>query len=286
MATRPRESPARRRRSIRPPGRYSATQYNASFVGFAPVNNPAITILVVLDSPEGQHHGGLVGGPVFKRIAEQVLAYRDVPHDVPAPSDVETAKNLQAARDRIRGIGRSSEIGGGAFSGRCGEDQASRAARRPVAFGDRMRVLSVVPSLTGQSVRGVTEECSRLGLVPSLIGNGVAVEQLPAAGTQVMRGSQRDGAVWAARGDSCRYRREGTGIERNVEAAARVGKCRRLRKKPESASDETQEHHSPERKSAESAGPATWRFGRLPTTAGRRRRQRFSSRCAAKNSRD
>ncbi|HXY79093.1 MAG TPA: penicillin-binding protein 2, partial [Candidatus Bathyarchaeia archaeon] len=64
-------------------GRYSATQYNSSFVGFAPVNNPAITILVVLDSPEGEHHGGEVGGPVFKRIAEQVLAYLGVPHDVP-----------------------------------------------------------------------------------------------------------------------------------------------------------------------------------------------------------
>ena len=74
-------------------GRYSATQYNASFVGFAPVNNPAVTILVVLDSPVGAHHGGEVGGPVFKRVAEQVLAYLDVPHDVPAPSDVETAKN-------------------------------------------------------------------------------------------------------------------------------------------------------------------------------------------------
>src|SRR5579871_1973664 len=74
-------------------GRYSKTQYNSSFVGFAPVNNPAISILVVLDSPVGAHHGGEVGGPVFKRIAEQVLAYRDEPHDVPAPSDVETAKN-------------------------------------------------------------------------------------------------------------------------------------------------------------------------------------------------
>ena len=73
-------------------GRYSATQYNSSFVGFAPVNDPAITILVVLDSPVGAHHGGEVGGPVFKRVAEQVLAYLAVPHDVPAPSDVETAK--------------------------------------------------------------------------------------------------------------------------------------------------------------------------------------------------
>ncbi len=44
-------------------GRYSPTQYNSSFVGFAPVNEPAVTILVVLDSPVGAHHGGEVGGP-------------------------------------------------------------------------------------------------------------------------------------------------------------------------------------------------------------------------------
>ena len=42
----------------------------------------------------------------------------------------------------------------------------------------------------GQSVRAVTEQCLRLGLVPSLIGSGMAVEQAPAAGAQVMRGSQ------------------------------------------------------------------------------------------------
>ena len=47
-------------------GRYSPNQYNASFVGFAPVNEPAVTILVVLDSPVGAHHGGEVGGPVFQ----------------------------------------------------------------------------------------------------------------------------------------------------------------------------------------------------------------------------
>ncbi len=84
-------------------GRYSATQYNSSFVGFAPVNNPVISILVVLDSPVGPHHGGEVGGPVFKRVAEQVLAYRDEAHDVPAPSDIETAKNLQVAPRRASG---------------------------------------------------------------------------------------------------------------------------------------------------------------------------------------
>src|SRR4029077_714666 len=77
-------------------GRYSASQYVASFVGLTPVNNPVVTILVVLDSPLDLHHGGQVGGPVFKRIAEQVLAYLDVPHDVPSPADTERARNTPA----------------------------------------------------------------------------------------------------------------------------------------------------------------------------------------------
>jgi cell division protein FtsI (penicillin-binding protein 3) len=161
-------------------GRYSATQYNSSFVGFAPVNDPAISILVVLDSPVGAHHGGEVGGPVFKRIAEQVLAYRDEPHDVPAPSDVETAQNQKSSRpaDRHDAAKESAEA------------RFQAAAAKTIVIGDTDAPVVVVPSLTGQSVRGVTEKCTKLGLTPSLIGSGVAVEQVPAAGTQAMRGTQ------------------------------------------------------------------------------------------------
>src|SRR5207245_174528 len=64
-------------------GRYSPRQLIASFTGFAPINNPAVTVLVSLDSPVGLHEGGQVAAPVFKRIAEQVLSYLDVPRDVP-----------------------------------------------------------------------------------------------------------------------------------------------------------------------------------------------------------
>jgi len=62
-------------------GAYSKTKYVASFIGFAPVNNPVVTIAVILDSPIGLHQGGQVSAPVFKRIAEQVLEYMHVPHD-------------------------------------------------------------------------------------------------------------------------------------------------------------------------------------------------------------
>ena len=62
--------------------RYDRVQHIASFSGFAPVNNPAITVTVILDSPVGAHHGGDVAAPIFNRIAQQVLEYLDVPHDI------------------------------------------------------------------------------------------------------------------------------------------------------------------------------------------------------------
>src|SRR6266852_8915 len=64
-------------------GRYSPTHFIASFTGFAPISNPAVSVLVSLDSPVGLHEGGMVAAPVFKRIAEQVLPHLDVPRDVP-----------------------------------------------------------------------------------------------------------------------------------------------------------------------------------------------------------
>jgi len=166
-------------------GRYSATQYNSSFVGFAPVNDPAVAILVVLDSPEGEHHGGLVGGPVFKRIAEQVLAYLGVPHDIATPSDVETAKKLQAAPE-------SGQVSAAADAAKARFAEAvakgSETSAPTVAFAGEDAV--AVPDLGGQTVRGVMETCSRIGLVPLLIGSGVAVEQFPSGGAQVLRGSR------------------------------------------------------------------------------------------------
>jgi cell division protein FtsI (penicillin-binding protein 3) len=181
-------------------GRYSPNQYVASFVGFAPVNEPAVTILVVLDSPEGAHHGGEVGGPVFKRVAEQVLAYLDVPHDVPVESDSEFAKKNKSSaepddsvvQNDLRAADRKTQQEQATFQNVVSKGTASRASTG--ATDAPTTVISEedsvdVPDLTGKTVRGVTESCSRLGLIPELIGSGVAVEQTPDPGTRVQRGS-------------------------------------------------------------------------------------------------
>jgi cell division protein FtsI (penicillin-binding protein 3) len=64
-------------------GAYSKTKYVATFAGFAPLNNPQIVVAVILDSAVGPHQGGQVSAPVFHRIAQQVLEYLHVPHDLP-----------------------------------------------------------------------------------------------------------------------------------------------------------------------------------------------------------
>ncbi len=71
---------------------YSKTDYVASFAGFAPVNDPAIAIVVVMDSPAYRfHYGTQASAPVFHQLAQQILEYLGVPHDEPLKSTQELA---------------------------------------------------------------------------------------------------------------------------------------------------------------------------------------------------
>jgi cell division protein FtsI (penicillin-binding protein 3) len=79
-------------------GLYSKTKYIASFVGFSPVNEPALTIAVILDSAEGLHQGGQVCAPVWRRIAQQVLEYMHVPHDLDVKADSRRQTLIASAR--------------------------------------------------------------------------------------------------------------------------------------------------------------------------------------------
>jgi len=57
---------------------YSSSLHTASFVGFVPVKNPLISMVVVIDSPQGKYYGGQVAAPLFREIASQVLRYMGI----------------------------------------------------------------------------------------------------------------------------------------------------------------------------------------------------------------
>jgi cell division protein FtsI (penicillin-binding protein 3) len=65
-------------------GGYSTSNYVASFIGIVPAKRPRFVILVSVDEPRGAIWGGVVAAPAFKRIADFVLQYLEVPPDDPA----------------------------------------------------------------------------------------------------------------------------------------------------------------------------------------------------------
>lgn len=80
-------------------GGYSHSKHIASFVGFAPSDDPRIGIIVVVDEPTPVHSGGYVAAPVWRNIAAEALPYLDVP----ARPEVEhlAEQNLRRLRPRI-----------------------------------------------------------------------------------------------------------------------------------------------------------------------------------------
>src|ERR1700730_9578060 len=188
-------------------GHYSAHQLIASFVGFAPINTPAITILVQLDSPAGMHEGGQVAAPAFKRIAQQVLAYLEVPHDIAVPTSVLQAnrhhKNEQDVADvsDFNPVQVETNMAATNYLPVAAEQaHGSTAPTVELAQGEGIPV----PQLLGKTVREATEQCMKLGLNPVLVGTGISDEQSPEPGAMIRRGSRltvrfgRDSALVSA----------------------------------------------------------------------------------------
>ncbi|CAB4529347.1 unannotated protein [freshwater metagenome] len=77
--------------------------YTASFIGFAPADNPAYVISVTIQDPKGIHWGGALGGPVFKKVMSFVLQSKGI-----APTGTRvipvalTEKQLIAAKKAAR----------------------------------------------------------------------------------------------------------------------------------------------------------------------------------------
>ena len=62
---------------------YSTPEYRALFAGVAPVSNPRIAMVVVVENPKGSYFGGTVSAPVFARVMQESLRLMNVPLDKP-----------------------------------------------------------------------------------------------------------------------------------------------------------------------------------------------------------
>ena len=191
-------------------GTYSKSHYVASFIGFAPATRPAVTILVVIDSPVGAHHGTEVAAPVFRSIAEQTLSYLNIPQDNPSPWPQVMTSALTRGPGQKRGelagflpSGRAlpgaatSPVQSASYSEAPSSDSFALGRGLESGFGANTVVLGdgpmvTVPDFSGWAARRVAEKCEALGLDLNLAGSGLAVEQNPIAGVKVPAGTR----VW------------------------------------------------------------------------------------------
>ncbi len=165
---------------------YSATKFIGSFVGFAPVNNPAVVIIVVIDEPQGSYHGGDIAAPVFREIAEQILPELNIMPDLEikaAPTMIaQTAQASPKAREEEQ---RQSEQRAATLPKVAARNFSSG---NEIIFTPATRRAALMPDLRGQSVRDVARMCAQLGLQLEARGEGRAFRQSPAPGAEVDSG--------------------------------------------------------------------------------------------------
>ena len=165
--------------------RYSNSKYVASFIGFAPLPNPEITVLVQLDEPVNGYYGGEVSAPIFQAIAQETLMKLKIPPD-PALAKVQPKLAQQAAKNDV--VDFLPDAVPVQYMMELAEIQ-SAAEEQPGVITVRVANESVVvPNFRGMSKRGVLDICLELDIQLKSEGSGVAVSQYPPPGARIAPG--------------------------------------------------------------------------------------------------
>jgi cell division protein FtsI (penicillin-binding protein 3) len=155
--------------------------YNASFMGFAPVTNPAVVVVVTLNGTVGTAgYGGPTSAPVFREVAAAALRILDVPKDL--PDDLPADDNDKGKADEndvaIADLGPSVPL---PLVQPNSPDQ--RLLLGPPAPESPSELAGpMVPNFQGKSVRDVIQESAALGIPVEFAGSGIARAQIPPPG--------------------------------------------------------------------------------------------------------
>ena len=168
--------------------------YNASFMGFAPVNNPAIVVVVTVNGASGlAGYGGTASAPAFREVAAAALRMMDVPKDLPDDDTAPDDKVKVDANDlAIADLGPGPAL-----------DPDEQAALNPAAAVQKAAFVGPVapapalditgpkvPDFRGMSIRSVIEKSEELGIPVEFAGSGLARAQYPPPNTVLPLGEK------------------------------------------------------------------------------------------------
>ena len=152
---------------------YSTELYIASFAGLAPIDDPRIAVVVVIDEPKGEYYyGGRVAGPAFLEVVNHTLPYLGVPAKADAaPLEGAQPGVVTAEREREPAFVDADEHG-------ADESRGADAAEPMPLAADAI----AIPDFTGMSVKRALDTARSLGIAVEVQGSGRAVEQFPPPG--------------------------------------------------------------------------------------------------------
>ena len=140
---------------------YATGRYIASFVGFGPVEDPQIVILVVLDDPSGVYYGGQIAAPVASEILTQIMRQLNIRPQIANEPLVQTPRLQSTALVQPQA-----------------QTQVPPAGK------------VVVPNVLGMSMRQAGESLNKLGLAMVPTGTGTAMKQSIPMNTIVELGTE------------------------------------------------------------------------------------------------
>ena len=136
---------------------YMEGRYIASFCGFAPVEDPQLTVLVMIDDPsQGNYYGGQIAAPVAGEIFAQLLRY----------------KHIEPSSDPFEDMDKKHK------------EKESQPAVKTAPPGKQ-----IMPDLSGMSIREVSQKLGELGIGMNIQGTGLSTGQSIPANTVVDPGT-------------------------------------------------------------------------------------------------
>jgi len=159
---------------------YSATNWVASFVGFAPYQSPRMVLYVMVDEPYGSHHGSTIAGPIWQDVMIDSLRWLGVPPTEP----------LVAANDAGDGAAKKAKSAAAIAPPTIEEPEDASEPPADAPSGDAQPVVEEsdarprheVPDFAGMSMAEALVAAKRAGVRLEIVGSGRATGQSPGPG--------------------------------------------------------------------------------------------------------
>lgn len=144
-------------------GSYSKSEYNSSFIGFFPVEDPQVVCLILVNSPDIGKYGGLVAAPIFKSVSSRIIE-KDFDKFEKYIDDNYKQKILTARLENSEFPGYSNQI----------------SVKEVKFISDK-----TMPDLTNSSVRDAISVLTRMGIKYRINGSGIVLNQSISPGSRI-----------------------------------------------------------------------------------------------------